>query len=137
MIILLANYEDTIGAIKSAQWQRERVREDGPFLENNTGHLLITCAPNANIQDLLRTTYVSFIRFKNNKKDEWCSSVSSILTKKFYPMTNEEILQKVVNGLIINIPLPIMLTKKDLLFFFRPIDGKPKGKTFRVIETFN
>jgi hypothetical protein len=133
VVNLLASYEETVGAITDVQWQRTRISEGGVFIQNDTGNLVI-CTRDAVMYDLFQTAYISFIR-TTRKREEFCSSISGILIKKFSPQKVAEVFQSALTAQhILTIPMPIMLMQNDQIEIWRMMDGKPRGKRWNITK---
>jgi hypothetical protein len=131
--VACASYEETIGKITGIRWERETTDEKGVFSRKDTGRLIIF-TDGAQVEDLLKTSYLSFLRKKEGQKDdEWPTSIREILIKKFAPEKEPEVYQRALgeNSSAV-IPLPIMLADKDEITIYRPTKGKVRGITFRI-----
>ncbi len=124
---------ETIDAIVDVHWQRERIIESGVFSKNDTGNLIIQ-TKEANAEHIIKSCYISFVRTSNEKDNELCIAIRSILLRKFFPETEDTIFQNIIKNSEILIPVPIMLKGGDKIFIFKFVDGKPRGKTFQITE---
>lgn len=138
MIVLLKDYKKTIGSILDVKWQRERrMAENGVFSRNDVGNLIIQIREGeTDAEQIINSCYISFTRTDNENENELCLAIRSMLLRKYFPESQEAIFKNAINKNCIVIPVPIMLKIGDKILIFKFIDGKPKGRTFKITDVF-